>query len=258
MRRYPTLYLGVLFWPVMLPASYVLMGRAYSADEPAALRAFAERSGTLDVPGFIFVGFFMYMWLSMLLWGPGSALRLEQVRGSLEALFLTPVSRLVILFGPASAHLLPLALNVAVMGLALWLLFGFVPTPSAAVSALVLLALSVPAMYALASLFAAWVLRYGEVGPIVQVVRGTLVLLCGVTFPLALLPAWAQAAGVAFPTTHIVSAGRLVLLEDVPLAGVRGEILATVALGALLAALAVLVFRLTEASAKRTGALSRF
>ena len=27
-RRYPTLFLGMLFWPVLLPASWVLMGHA--------------------------------------------------------------------------------------------------------------------------------------------------------------------------------------------------------------------------------------
>ena len=39
-------------------------------------------------------GFAMYMWLSTILWGPGTALA-EQMRGSLEAVFLTPTSRLV-------------------------------------------------------------------------------------------------------------------------------------------------------------------
>jgi len=101
MRRYPTLLLSVLFWPILLPASAVLMGRAYSgSNDPQALQAFAERAGTSEVTGFVFVGYAMYMWLSAMLWGPGSALRTEQVRGSLEAVFLTPTSRLVPLFAP--------------------------------------------------------------------------------------------------------------------------------------------------------------
>ena len=83
MRRYPTLLLSVLFWPILLPAAAVLMGRAYSgSNDPQAIHAFAQRAGTSEVTGFVFVGYAMYMWLSAMLWGPGSALRTEQLRGS--------------------------------------------------------------------------------------------------------------------------------------------------------------------------------
>src|SRR5207244_10892183 len=95
-RRYPLFILGLLFWPIVLPATWVLMGQAYSGGGDArALAAFAERAGTTEFAGFVFVGYAMYMWLSNLLWGPGTALRQEQIRGSLEAVFLTPTSRLV-------------------------------------------------------------------------------------------------------------------------------------------------------------------
>ena len=54
-RRYPTLFLGLLFWPVLLPASWVLMGHAYSGNDPQALAAFAERAGSTNVAGFVFI-----------------------------------------------------------------------------------------------------------------------------------------------------------------------------------------------------------
>lgn len=257
-RRYPTLLLSVLFWPVLLPSAYVLMGRAYSGGDHAAIGAFAERSGTADVAGFVFVGFFMYMWLSNVLWGPGTALRQEQLRGSLESLFLTPASRLVILFGPSTSVFIPMALNFLVMGLALWLLFGVLPSLASVLSTLALLALSVPAMYGIGSLFSAAVLRFGEVNAIVQLVRGVFVLACGVSFPLVMLPAWAQAVGMVLPPTHIVYAGRLLLLEDVPLSRVAGQIALTLGLGLVICSAAVLVFRWTERSAQRSGMLGRF
>lgn len=105
LRRYPTLFLGFLFWPIVLPFSYVLQARGFAGNSAAAEAAFASRAGTGDVVGFLFLGFTAYMWISMILWGPGTALRTEQVRGSLEALFLTPASRLVILFGPAFSQI---------------------------------------------------------------------------------------------------------------------------------------------------------
>jgi len=36
LRRYPTLFLGFLFWPIILPLSYVLQGQAYAGGSAAA------------------------------------------------------------------------------------------------------------------------------------------------------------------------------------------------------------------------------
>jgi ABC-2 type transport system permease protein len=257
-RRYPTLFLGQLFWPVMLPASWVLMGHAYSGNDPQALAAFAERAGSTNVAGFVFVGYAMYMWLSSLLWGAGTALRQEQVRGSLEAVFVTPVSRLVPLFGPGVATLIPMSLTFVVMGVALWLFFGVVPPLAAVLQAGVVVVLGVPALYAIGALFAASVLRFGEVGPIVQLIRGMFVLACGITFPVAMLPLWAQVWAWLMPPTYIVDDIRRLLLQGAALGDMVPHIAIVLSIASLVAMLAIFVFRYLETSARRTGMLGRF
>jgi len=257
-RRYPTLFLGLLFWPVLLPASWVLMGQAYSGNDPQALAAFAERAGSTNVAGFVFVGYAMYMWLSSLLWGSGTALRQEQVRGSLEAVFVTPASRLVPLFGPGVATLIPMAATFVVMGVALWLLFGVVPPMGAVLQAAVVVVLGVPALYAIGTLFAASVLRFGEVAPIVQLIRGMFVLACGITFPVAMLPLWAQVWAWLMPPTYIVEDLRRVLLQGAGLGEVAPHIAIVLTIAMLTALLAIGVFRFLETSARRSGMLGRF
>ncbi|TME33200.1 MAG: ABC transporter permease [Chloroflexi bacterium] len=257
-RRYPTLFLGLLFWPVLLPASWVLMGHAYSGNDPQALAAFAERAGSTNVAGFVFVGYAMYMWLSSLLWGSGTALRQEQVRGSLEAVFVTPASRLVPLFGPGVATLIPMAATFVVMGVALWVLFGVVPPLGAVLQAAVVVILGVPALYAIGTLFAATVLRFGEVAPIVQLIRGMFVLACGITFPVAMLPGWAQVWAWLMPPTYIVEDLRRVLLQGAGLAEVAPHVAIVLTIAMLTALLAIAVFRFLETSARRSGMLSRF
>lgn len=258
-RRYPANFVGQIFWPVLLPAVWVLMGQAYSGGgDPRALDAFASRSGTTGVTLFIFVGYAMYMWLSTLLWGPGTALRREQMQGSLEAVFLTPASRLVPLFGPTLTNIVWVLFQLVVMGLAVWLLFGVtLPLGGVLLTLLVTLA-GLPAMYALGSLFGAAVLRFGEVGPAVQFVRGALSLLCGITFPIVMLPGWAQLASAAMPPTYVVAAIREALLKGatpLDLAPTAGILLGlAVAFGVF----AVVVFRMLEASARRTGMLGRY
>lgn len=257
-RRYPMLVFGSLFWPILLPANYVLLGRVYSGGDERAVQAFAERAGTSEVAGFVFVGFAMYMWLSLFLWGPGTQLRQEQVRGTLEALMLTPVSRLVILFGPPVAHVWPILFQFAVMAVALNLIFAVPTPPDALLRALLVIIVGVPSMYTLASLFSAFVLRYGEIGPVVHFVRGSLVLLAGITYPIVMLPGWAQAAAAAAPSTWIVDGVRQVLLMGATVGDVGGHLRAIVLLTVALAAAAILLYRWIEHSARQTGALSRY
>ncbi len=257
-RRYPTLFLGLLFWPVLLPASWVLMGHAYSGNDPQALAAFAERAGTTNVAGFVFVGYAMYQWLSSLLWGSGTALRQEQIRGSLEAVFVTPASRLVPLFGPGVGTLIPMSATFVIMGVALWLLFGVVPPFGAVVQAAVVVIAGVPALYAIGTLFAASVLRFGEVGPVVQLIRGMFVLACGITFPVAMLPQWAQVWAWLMPPTYIVDDVRRILLRGANLVDVGPHIAIVLTIAALIALLAVFVFHALETSARRSGMLGRY
>jgi ABC-2 type transport system permease protein len=257
-RRYPTLFLGLLFWPILLPASWVLMGQAYSGNDPQALAAFAERAGSANVAVFVFVGYAMYNWLSALLWGAGTALRQEQLRGTLEAVFVTPASRLVALFGSGVATLLPLAVIFAVNFLSLRILFGVELSLAAIAQAAVVIVLGIPALYAIGALFGASVLRFGEVGPVVQLIRGMFVLACGITFPVAMLPHWAQIWAWLMPPTYIVDDIRRVLLRGDSLADVAGDMAIVLGLGALTALLAVGVFRYLETSARRSGMLGRF
>jgi ABC-2 type transport system permease protein len=257
-RRYPTQWMGLIFWPVLLPASYVLMGQAFSGSDARSIAAFAERSGTAEVAGFVFVGFAMYMWLSTILWGPGTALRTEQMRGSLEAVFLTPTSRLVALFGPPAAALPTLVITFVVMGAAMWLIFGVALPLDGVLRSLVVVAFALPALYAIGALFAAGVLRFGEIGPIVQLIRGLFVLTCGITFPVLMLPGWAQTLAWVLPPTYIVQDIRAVLLRGLGLGDIAGDIAITVGLSALLAAFAIATFRVLERSARRNGMLGRY
>jgi ABC-2 type transport system permease protein len=259
LRRYPANLIGQVFWPVLLPAVWVLMGQAYSGGgDPQAIDAFASRSGTSGVTVFVFVGYAMYMWLSTLLWGPGTALRNEQVRGSLEAVFLTPVSRLVPLFGPTLTNVVWVLFQLVVMGLAVWLLFGVVLPLQGILLTLLVTFAGLPAMYAMGSLFGAAVLRFGEVGPAVQFVRGALSLLCGITFPIVMLPAWAQATSAVMPPTYVVAAIRAVLLKGATPLDLAPAAAAVAVLAVVFGAVAIVLFRILEASARRSGMFGRY
>jgi ABC-2 type transport system permease protein len=258
LRRYPSLFVGFLFWPIALPLAYVFQARGFAGDSQAALDAFAQRAGTSEVAGFLFLGWAAYMWISMVLWGPGTALRTEQVRGSLEALFLTPVSRMVILFGPVASQVVWAVWMFSIVAATMTLVFGMELAAASALRALAVILIAVPALYGLGALFAAVVLRFGEVSALVQGVRGLFTVFCGMSFPIVVLPEWGRAVALALPPTYLIADLRHVLLSGASLVQLIPDLAVLLALGLALCALAVVAFRRTERYARRGGSLAQY
>lgn len=258
LRRYPSLFIGFLFWPIALPTAYVLQARGYAGDSQAALDAFASRAGTTEIAGFLFLGWAAYMWISMILWGPGTALRTEQVRGSLEALFMTPVSRLVILFGPVVSQVVWAIWMFAIVGGTMVIFFGVEISGPEVLRALAVILVAVPALYGLGALFASVVLRFGEVGAMVQAVRGLFTVFCGMSFPIVVLPEWGRAIALSLPPTYLIGDLREVLLIGSDLAALVPDLSILLAMGLLLCGLAAVAFRRTERYARRGGSLAQY
>ena len=258
LRRYPAMFIGFLFWPVALPISYVWQARGYAGDSQAAVDAFASRAGTTEIAGFLFLGWAAYMWISMILWGPGTALRTEQVRGSLEALFMTPVSRLVILFGPVVSQVVWALWMFAIVGVTMVAIFGVSITGPEVARAFIVIMVGVPALYGLGALFASVVLRFGEVSALVQAVRGVFTVFCGMSFPIIVLPEWGRAIALTLPPTYLIGDLRKVLLMESDLASIVPDLAILLSLGLGLCGLAIVAFRRTERYARRGGSLASY
>lgn len=258
LRRYPGSFISFVFWPIALPLAYVFQAEAFSGGRDDTMAAFAARTGTSDVAGFLFVGWATYMWLSIILWGPGTSLRTEQIRGSLEAIFMTPASRLVVLFGPAVSQLIWAIWIFIVVGVALWIGFGVAIGPGEALRAFGVIVVGVPALYAIGALFAAIVLRFGQVSALVQGVRGLFTAVCGMSFPIVVLPDWAQTVALALPPTYLIADLRAVLLTAASLGDIVGDLVILGGMGLVLALLAIVAFRRTELHARRGGRLAQY
>ncbi len=258
LRRYPTTLIFTLFWPLVLPAVYVYQAKGFGGGSPAALQAFADRAGTAEVAGFLYVGGAMYMWLSVILWGPGAALRQEQQRGTLEELFLTPVARAVIIFGTAPGAIIQVVWMFVVILVALRIVFGVTFGPLEVVRAFAVLAIATPVLIAGAGLFATGVLRLKEVAAAVQGLRGLFQMLCGITFPIVVLPGLARDAALALPPTYVIADIRAVLLSGASLASRGTDLLILALMGVGFGGLALWSFSRAERHARRSGSLGRY
>ena len=257
-RRYPHEYVSLVFWPLVMPGVFLLQATGFGAGEPRALGAFAARAGTGEVAGFLYLGGIMYLWISILLWGPGTALRREQERGSLEALFLTPASRLVLLFGPAPASLIPTVWVFVVVMLTLRFGFGLPVRPEELLRAAAVVLLAIPALFGTSALFSAAVVRFREIRAGVLMARGLCQLVCGIAFPVAVLPGWAQALAYALPPTYVLADLRAVLLTGARLSDLGPSLAVLAAMAALACVAGAAAFGRTVAAARRTGSLGQF
>ena len=97
-------------------------------------------------------------------------------------------------------------------------------------------------------------LRARDVFFISNLVYFLMLLLCGVNVPLAALPGWMQAIGRALPLTHGIEAAREVV-AGASLGDVAGLLWTELAIGAVYATFAFVLFRFFEYESRRRAAL---
>lgn len=243
---------------ILVPLGYWAQAAGFAGGDQAAIDAFADRSGTADVAGFIYLGWAVYLWISQMIWGPGLALRNERMQGTLEMIFLSPVSRLTILMGPASAQLVPAALIFTVVGLMLRFVFRVPLGATQLVDGLVVILASIPVLFALGAIVSVSVLRFRDAEGISAAVRGFLGILCGITYPIAVLPGWVRPISRALPPTQVLTALRTAVLQPGGVPGLWARVAGFLMLGAAMGAVATTILGRTLHSAQRSGRMGQF
>src|SRR5690606_19952186 len=224
-RRYPTWILAVLIWPALFPAMYVFMARALSGPDGQAVAAFRSVSGTEDYVGYLLFGTTLWMILNMALWNLGSHLRQEQIRGTLEATWTTPASRMSMLLGASGMQLMQSVAFLIVTLMIVRFVYGF-QLHGEPLLLLGLLVLSLLPVIGLAIVFASLVLWLKEINSMVFLVRGIFMVFAAMTYPVEVLPVWMQLVSAALPLTYAIRAMRAVGLTGACWADVREDALA--------------------------------
>jgi ABC-2 type transport system permease protein len=189
--RYPTWFIALVIWPFIFPLAYILSARALSGPDGSGLALFTARTGITDYIGYIAVGTTIWMWQNVVLWGVGFALRNEQMRGTLETNWLSPSWRFSFLIGPSAIHMVNMLIFLVVSCVEFGLFFGVRFNGSVWLTILVVFA-SIPSIYGLGMAFASLVITAKEAQNFVFMARGLVMIFCGITFPVSVLPGWMQ------------------------------------------------------------------
>jgi ABC-2 type transport system permease protein len=256
-KRYPSWIVAILIWPAIFPAMYIFGARALAGPDGSGLAVFMQTAGTDNFLGYILVGTTVWMWQNIVLWDVGFALRQEQWRGTLESNWVSPTFRFSFLIGSSLTQMLSVMLFILVAYLEFTLLFGVRFAGSPALALLVML-IAIPSIYGLGFAFASLIIAAKEAQNFVFLVRGIVMIFCGITFPIAVLPGWMQEVAKWLPQTHIMNAMRSAILTETSISGLRTELIALALFGVFWLTIGYLLFLWMDRRARRTGVIGQY
>jgi ABC-2 type transport system permease protein len=255
--RYPSWIISLLIWPILFPMGYLLTARALSGVDGSGLTNFQNTTGLTEYVGYIAVGTMIWMWQNIVLWSVGYSLRNEQMRGTLESNWLSPTWRFSYLLGSSVPQMVSMITLLIVSGLEYALFFGVKFNGSLLLTMLVILA-SIPAVYGLGFAFASVVITMKEANAFVFLVRGIVMVFCGITYPMAMLPGWMQSVGEWLPQTYIIHAMRSAALSADGFAGISHDLTMILIHGAAWLLIGYVMFVVMERRARQTGAIGQY
>jgi len=256
-KRYPSWIIALLIWPLIFPMMYILTARALSGMDGSGLAVFTQTTGASNFIGYIVVGTTVWMWQNIVLWDVGFALRNEQMRGTLESNWLSPTWRFSYLLGHTGPQLITMTMFILITAIEFGLFFGVRLNGNPWLALLVMLT-SIPAIYGLGFAFASIVITAKEAHTFVFLVRGLVMIFCGITFPVSLLPGWMQSVATWMPQTYMIHGMRAAAFANASLTELWPDLQALLLFGAFWLTLGYLLFQWMERRARRTGAIGQY
>jgi len=256
-KRYPSWIIAMIIWPLIFPMMYILTARALSGADGSGMAVFTQKTGASNFIGYIVVGTTVWMWQNIVLWDVGFGLRKEQMRGTLESNWLSPTWRFAYLLGQSGPQLITMLTFISITALEFGLFFGVRLNGSAGLALLVML-VSVPAVYGLGFAFASIVITAKEAHTFVFLVRGLVMIFCGITFPVTLLPEWMQFIADWLPQSYMIHGIRAAAFANASLTDLMPDIKALLYFGAFWLTLGYILFVSMERRARQTGAIGQY
>lgn len=211
-----------------------------------------------DFFSFVLIGISFTSYMTLGLNSFAENIREAQVKGTLEALLVTPTSVPTIIFASSLWVFLFATIRVLlnlVMGV---FIFNVKLTGANYFGATLVLILTIIAFSSLGIISASFVMVLKKGNPITWIFGSTSSLLGGIYFPISVLPPWLQNFSYLLPITHSLEAMRLLLLQHYSLSAVANELKALIIFCAIFVPLSILTFKFALNRAKIEGSLIQF
>ena len=255
--RYPSWVIALFIWPLIFPMLYILTARALAGPNGSGIAVFMNTTGATDFIGYIVIGTTVWMWQNIVLWDVGFSLRNEQMRGTLESNWLSPTWRFSYLLGHTGPQVISMLMFIAITALEFGLLFGVRLNGSVWMILLVMLA-AIPSIYGLGFAFASLVITVKEANAFVFLIRGLVMIFCGITFPISLLPGWMQSIANWLPQTYLIHGMRAAAFSNAGVRELAPDLIPLLLFGTFWLVVGYFTFLWMERRARRTGAIGQY
>ena len=211
--------------------------------------------GTASTFSFFFWGFVFLIVFSTSIWGIGQYIRTEQLQGTIEQLFLAPVSRVTIIFGRFARTFFT---DLAIIGYTV-LLIGlvghqpiFIINPLMFVLVFAFLELAV---LGFGLIFAGITFRIKSFNILANLTQFLVIGLCGLFIPLAALPTPVRIVSLGIPFTYFADLLRNAAAGSSTILGLVVELPLAIGLAVLTFFVGLAFFKITEKSAQERGVI---
>jgi len=253
---YPVSFIRQLISPLVFLLPFLIYGIVLvGGTESANLK---QLVGTDDVVAFIFTGYILMGFIGTAVWAMGFSIRRERWFGTLEAIYVTPTSRLGQVLGMALHSTVHQILGTIIQFIVIYLTFGLALKIEGILPALGIFALMMIALYGFGIVISALGLILKEGWVVSDSLYSIMMILSPVAYPLAVLPTLAQQASYIFPTAPALIGMRSFLIENYQPEVVGNVFLHLLALGAAWILFGIVVFRITDVYVRKRGMLKKF
>jgi ABC-2 type transport system permease protein len=207
---------------------------------------------------FVTIGIAINMIVVLMLHQLATAIRTEQMVGTLESLLITPTRLATIQAGSAAFQLVFVPLRMGVFVAVVAIVFGLDYHASGILPTIVIMLGFLPFLWGLGLLSAGAILTFRRGGGALATGSTVLGIASGALFPLALLPPVLQTIAHANPLAIAISATRDALIGGVGWGPVGSDLLELIPVSLAALALGAFAFRLALSRERRLGTLGLY
>jgi ABC-2 type transport system permease protein len=212
------------------------------------------------------VNYFSYVLLSMAFFsyigvGIGSfseRIQAEQMQGTLEAIMLTPTKITTILFSLGIWNLVLATIEMAIYIILGIFLFKIDFSHINIFSTFVVFILSIASFSGLGIISASFIMVFKRGNPVGWIINSLEGLLCGVYFPVTVLPIWLQFISKFFPITYAIRAIQLSVYRGYSLAQLKEEIAILSLFSLTILPFSLIIFKYSLKKTRREGSLGQY
>jgi ABC-2 type transport system permease protein len=255
--RYKSWVAALLVWPVIFPLTFYFMGKGLAGTTGQGLDHFERLAQTGDFASFLILGNLVWLFVNINLWMGGLSLQRDRLLGTFDTHWTMPASKISLVLGATLASII-LNFFPLVIGISFYSLIGAFKVSANYGSVLFSIVLIMPFLVGFLLVFAALTVRLRQAGMSVHITRAVLSIVCGLQFPLAVLPEPVSAVGKFIPLTHFVNMIRGLIIHRQSLFTYRDSIIYITVSGVLMLIAGVFVFELTKRNVKSRGLVAGY